>query len=436
MSVAPRFVAALAGCLGALAAQGCLFTFNPEYDGETSGASASTTGSDPTTTSMTSMTTTPPTTMPPTTSMSSTTGGITTDTTAATVTSSTSGAPIVCGDGIVDTGEECDDGDMDDADECTTACKNPKCGDGFVWVGTEECDDGNADDTDGCLTTCKAATCGDGLVQAGVEECDDGNADLTDACAKDCKAAKCGDLWVHAGVEECDDGDLDEADGCLSSCAIPNHCREIKLLNPMAASGQYMIDPDGVGPGPLLPVECNMTAIGGGWTVIEKSPLSMPIGSALFNDKPINMGQPLSAPFRLPKAIMIAIQSDSTELRIDCQGPDYLLTDAASLFIGEKPFGMCKDATKVVYKEAKLAMAPMVFNQAMCTQLRGSSEGPCQGSFGINESDQSQCALNPYPFGGQQVLSIGAYAFAMDSQVKDVKHDCHKPGAVRYVMLR
>ena len=78
------------------------------------------------------------------------------------------------------------------------------CGDGLVDPG-EECDDGNTDDGDACLTSCLAATCGDGLVERGVEECDDGNRDDRDACGNDCKLPVCGD-GVKEGSEECDLG--------------------------------------------------------------------------------------------------------------------------------------------------------------------------------------------------------------------------------------
>src|SRR5262245_22524726 len=37
----------------------------------------------------------------------------------------------VCGDGMVDMGEECDDGNPDDTDACTNACLNAICGDGI-----------------------------------------------------------------------------------------------------------------------------------------------------------------------------------------------------------------------------------------------------------------------------------------------------------------
>jgi cysteine-rich repeat protein len=61
----------------------------------------------------------------------------------------------VCGNGIVEMGEECDDGNAVDTDDCPTTCIAPKCNDGFVQAGVEECDDGNAVETDGCTSDCQ-----------------------------------------------------------------------------------------------------------------------------------------------------------------------------------------------------------------------------------------------------------------------------------------
>ena len=70
----------------------------------------------------------------------------------------------VCGNGVIEPGEQCDDGNLDDTDACLGSCENASCGDGFTWAGTEDCDDGNGDDTDACLSNCEAAACGDGIV--------------------------------------------------------------------------------------------------------------------------------------------------------------------------------------------------------------------------------------------------------------------------------
>jgi large repetitive protein len=64
----------------------------------------------------------------------------------------------VCGDGVVDEGEQCDDGNTSSGDGCSSACRAevepPKCGNGVLDVG-EACDDGNTRDGDGCESTCQ-----------------------------------------------------------------------------------------------------------------------------------------------------------------------------------------------------------------------------------------------------------------------------------------
>jgi cysteine-rich repeat protein len=53
-------------------------------------------------------------------------------------------APLTCGNGIIDVGEECDDGNSNNNDACTNLCTDAVCGDGAVWNlgGSEQCDDG------------------------------------------------------------------------------------------------------------------------------------------------------------------------------------------------------------------------------------------------------------------------------------------------------
>ena len=61
-----------------------------------------------------------------------------------------------CGDGVVNSpNEECDDGDTNAnvPDACRTDCLLPKCGDGIL-DSDEECDDSNLWNIDGCDETC------------------------------------------------------------------------------------------------------------------------------------------------------------------------------------------------------------------------------------------------------------------------------------------
>jgi cysteine-rich repeat protein len=81
---------------------------------------------------------------PATTTLPDTTGSETSDT------STTRG---ICGDHIVDPGEQCDDGNHSDGDGCQHNCVFPGCGDGALDRG-EMCDDGNLVDSDGCSSAC------------------------------------------------------------------------------------------------------------------------------------------------------------------------------------------------------------------------------------------------------------------------------------------
>lgn len=96
-------------------------------------------------------------------------------------------SPVLCGNGVLDTDEECDDGNTVNGDGCTAQCKmEPFCGDGILNTG-EECDDGNAVNGDGCTTQCRIEPlCGNGILNTG-EECDDANTVNGDLCTAQCE---------------------------------------------------------------------------------------------------------------------------------------------------------------------------------------------------------------------------------------------------------
>ncbi|MDI1443583.1 DUF4215 domain-containing protein [Polyangium sp. 6x1] len=66
-------------------------------------------------------------------------------------------SPIVCGDGVVHPGEECDDGNTMGGDGCEADCMLPSsgsvCGNG-VRDADEQCDDSNTKNLDGCDSAC------------------------------------------------------------------------------------------------------------------------------------------------------------------------------------------------------------------------------------------------------------------------------------------
>jgi hypothetical protein len=137
-------------------------------------------------------------------------------------------------------------------------------------VGSSTGDDGTSEGSTGEGSTTEApAICGDGIVQGG-EECDDGedNADgVYGACSSVCLLGqRCGDGVINGG-EACDDkNNGDPSDGCLDGCLEPKTCLDIKEALPDAPSGIYRVWPkDGID----VKAWCAMEADGGGYTVLK-----------------------------------------------------------------------------------------------------------------------------------------------------------------------
>lgn len=155
----------------------------------------------------------------------------------------------ICGNGVVESGEECEDGNTTDGDGCSSSCLREggdvigTCGDGVLDRSSagagEDCDDGNTADGDGCSALCLnegaraiGAICGNGsvgyLATQGGEDCDDGNKSSGDGCNSLCLnegsnsaadiSAVCGDGTLTTPYETCDDGNAVDGDGCSSSC--------------------------------------------------------------------------------------------------------------------------------------------------------------------------------------------------------------------------
>ena len=145
----------------------------------------------------------------------------------------------VCGNGIVEPGEVCDDGNLINNDRCDNTCTRiAACGNGYIEIG-EQCDDGNSVNGDGCDNTCTlTAVCGNGIIEQG-ENCDDGNSVNGDGCTNSCTIqsgytcsgvpsvctpnAVCGNGIVEPG-EVCDDGNLVNGDSCNNTCTVKAAC--------------------------------------------------------------------------------------------------------------------------------------------------------------------------------------------------------------------
>jgi len=79
-----------------------------------------------------------------------------------------------CGDGIVDPGEECDDGQAN-SNTLADACRQLDNPDYVDWYNTPDMP----------RFLCRQAFCGDGVLDTG-EECDDGNVVEDDDCSNTC----------------------------------------------------------------------------------------------------------------------------------------------------------------------------------------------------------------------------------------------------------
>ena len=136
--------------------------------------------------------------------------------------------PATCGNGVVNSGEDCDDGNLVNGDgceaDCTFSCRlAAECDDGETCNGVEDCIDhaclagDPAPDGTPCGAglvcrsgVCAAAGCGDGLIDpTGGEECDDANDVAGDGCEADCSFSchgddDCNDLRTCNGEETCD----------------------------------------------------------------------------------------------------------------------------------------------------------------------------------------------------------------------------------------
>jgi len=125
------------------------------------------------------------------------------------VSSSSSAVPFVCGNGIPEEGEQCDDGNAFILDGCAPSCLTeagsvcfgipsscyPVCGDG-IRIPPEECDDGNATDGDGCTSACTTEYA---------------------APSEEPLLPVCGNGLLEEG-EQCDDANLTDNDGCSQAC--------------------------------------------------------------------------------------------------------------------------------------------------------------------------------------------------------------------------
>ncbi|MFZ6177431.1 hypothetical protein [Nannocystis pusilla] len=157
-----------------------------------------------------------------------------------------------------------------DGDSGSTGDPTPApCGNGKIDV-PEQCDEGDANGDDRtCTSSCRWNICGDGLIETGDEVCDDGKGKngTYGHCGKYCKdfSPHCGDGTLQAADGEvCDDPE--PMYGCLPDCTQATSCLDIRTgWGDAAETGLYSIrrlDRQ-------LTVWCDMQADGGGYTFLK-----------------------------------------------------------------------------------------------------------------------------------------------------------------------
>jgi LruC domain-containing protein len=209
-------------------------------------------------------------------------------------------------------------------------------------------------------------------------------------------------------------------------------CRDVLARGGSTGDGVYWIRPLGQA---AFPVWCDMSTDGGGWTVVERSPYGQAVGRALYEDVPVSEALPGQSRHRLGRARMAAVAAGASALRVDCRGQDYLLTSAQNLFLGEGGPNTCFNNQAVLYSEARL-QGHLLTNTRLCTWFVGSGQG-CAGAWHVDEWAQAgYCGLPNFPWTGAALSNSSGDLFAADPGTVVSNHECHRPGAVRHVLLR
>lgn len=258
----------------------------------------------------------------------------------------------------------CDPGEVCVAGGCSTSCPPNQivCGGLCVDPGASP---SNCGAKGTCVGTNPASLDYAGVTCGAGEVCASGSCDTSCAmplidCAGGCidpdsSTTNCGasgncmapNIGVACGADEtCVNGgcvpqgctasaDCASPSSCLDGlCSVPRDCSEIlRHGDAGAASGLYMIDPDGAGGLSPFQVTCDMVTDGGGWTIVA-SHAGADGEQPLVSDTEMNGNPLLFAHSNLNRAKKMALSAISTEslLRRDPAMANVWLKVSAPLF--------------------------------------------------------------------------------------------------------
>ena len=212
----------------------------------------------------------------------------------------------LCGNGKIESSEQCDDGNIVIEDGCTGCMVNQ----GYSCIGAPS-----------LCTAVQGQGCGDGRIGFG-ESCDDGNVREFDGCSRYCSVedkfrcegspsvckiatAKCGDGVVDIG-EPCDDGNAASGDGCSAACIVeegflcgsqPSECIKKPGTEPVPAA-QSSAPPEA----PAVPAASSSAAAS------SAVPVPQPAEPAAVSSAPAAQSKSASEPFRYSPRMRDALE--------------------------------------------------------------------------------------------------------------------------------
>ena len=141
------------------------------------------------------------------------------------------GAGGVCGDTILDGGEQCDDGNLTNGDGCDEFCFVELSDNGCSGAGPNgTCEEG--EDFMICMSDCPVpddSNCDGGAPDFACSAFEDALTCASDCWGVDPSSSQCGNGIIE-GDEDCDDGNISSGDGCTDACLDEN--TEIFPYNP------------------------------------------------------------------------------------------------------------------------------------------------------------------------------------------------------------